>query len=419
MGTSTCAARARESAAAQPAGVSPRGSLEAWMLQSLLRTAGEPAIEIQLGNGARVSVPETTPIASMRIADRGTLLRILRNPQIGVGDAYSDGGLEIDGDLVEFMQEVYRAAARAGSHDSLAQRVSGWLPRHYRHSLTSSRDNAQHHYDLGNDFYSLWLGETMAYTCAYYPTVDATLDQAQTAKMDYVCRKLRLRGGDSVVEAGCGWGSLALYMASRYGTRVTAFNVSTEQLAFARERCKTLGLESRVDFIEDDYRNISGRYDVFVSVGMLEHVGPEHYAGLGRLALESLADDGRGLIHSIGRNQAEPTHPWIERRIFPGSYIPSLGEMMNIFEPWKLSVLDVENLRRHYALTLRDWLRRYEAAVDKVRAMFDERFVRMWRLYLSGAIAAFESGELQLFQVLFTKPQNNQVPLTRDYLYRP
>jgi cyclopropane-fatty-acyl-phospholipid synthase len=389
------------------------------MLRVVLRAAGEPAIEIRLGDGVPVSVPGVVPIASMCIADRVTLLRILRNPQIEVGDAFSMGSVKIDGDLIEFMKEVYRAGASAAPHDALGQRLGGWLSRHNRHSLAASRDNAQHHYDLGNEFYALWLGETMAYTCAYYPAVDATLDQAQIAKMDHLCRKLRLQPGDTVVEAGCGWGSLALHMASCYGARVSAFNVSREQLVFARERCKALGLESQVDFIEDDYRNIDGRYDAFVSVGMLEHLGPEHYAELGRVANESLDGNGRGLIHSIGRNQPERTQPWIERRIFPGSHIPSLGEMMGVFEPWKLSVLDVENLRWHYALTLRDWLRRYEGAIGQVRAMFDERFVRMWRLYLSGSIAAFEAGEMQLFQVLFAKPRNNQVPLTREYLYRP
>jgi cyclopropane-fatty-acyl-phospholipid synthase len=388
------------------------------MLRRVLRSAGNPAVEIRLGNGVRVKPAGVAPVASMQIADRATLLHILRNPQIEVGDAYSNGRVTIDGDLVRFMKEVYRASASAGSHGSPGQRLSGWLSRYNRHSLASSRDNARYHYDLGNEFYSLWLGETMAYTCAYYPTVDATLDHAQTAKMDHVCHKLRLHPGDTVVEAGCGWGSLALHMARRYGARVSAFNVSKQQLAFARERCNALGLESRVEFIEDDYRNIGGRYDAFVSVGMLEHVGPEHYAELGRVANKSLGDNGRGLIHSIGRNQPEPTQPWIARRIFPGSYIPSLGEMMGIFEPWKLSVLDVENLRWHYALTLRDWLRRFEAAVGEVRAMFDERFVRMWRLYLNGSIAAFECGEMQLFQVLFAKAQNNQVPLTREYLYR-
>ena len=178
------------------------------------------------------------------------------------------------------------------------------------------------------------------------------------------------------------------------------------------------GLQNRVEFIEDDYRNITGRYDVFASIGMLEHVSPENYPELGRVARRSLTADGRGLIHSIGRNRPEPLHPWIERRIFPGAYPPSLGEMMGIFEPWNLSVLDVENLRLHYALTLRHWLERYEAALDKVRAMsFDENFVRMWRLYLAGSIAAFETGVMQLFQVLFTTHENNRIPLTREFMY--
>jgi cyclopropane-fatty-acyl-phospholipid synthase len=150
---------------------------------------------------------------------------------------------------------------------------------------------------------------------------------------------------------------------------------------------------------------------------MLEHVGKENYPELGRVARRVLAPEGRGLIHSIGRNYPAPLQPWIERRIFPGAYPPSLGEMMQIFEPADLSVLDVENIRLHYALTLREWLARYEAAVDKVRSMFDELFVRMWRLYLAGSVAAFESGTLQLFQVLFTTPQNNRIPLTREYIY--
>jgi cyclopropane-fatty-acyl-phospholipid synthase len=281
-----------------------------------------------------------------------------------------------------------------------------------------SRQNIRRHYDLGNDFYALWLGETMAYTCAYYPTAQATLEQAQVAKMDHVCRKLRLSAADSVVEAGCGWGSLALHIAGRYGAKVRAFNISKEQLEFARRRAREQGMESRVEFIEDDYRNISGSYDAFVSVGMLEHVGRENYPELGRVAKRALTAEGRGLIHSIGRNRPESFHAWIEQRIFPGAYPPSIGEMMQIFEPSSLSVLDVENLRLHYAQTLRDWLERYEAALESVRAMhYDESFVRMWRLYLAGSIAGFEMGSMQLFQVLFTKQENNSIPLTREFMY--
>jgi cyclopropane-fatty-acyl-phospholipid synthase len=235
--------------------------------------------------------------------------------------------------------------------------------------------------------------------------------------MDHICRKLRLQAGDTVVEAGCGWGSLALHMAGRYGARVRAFNISGQQIQYARARAREQGLEQQVEFIEDDYRNISGSYDVFASVGMLEHVGRENYAELGRVARRSLNAQGRGLIHSIGRNRPAPLNPWIERRIFPGAYAPSLGEMMQIFEPSSLSVLDVENIRLHYALTLREWLARYEAALGKVRTMFDEFFVRMWRLYLAGSIAAFETGTLQLFQVLFTTEENNRIPLTREFIY--
>jgi len=387
------------------------------MLRWLLAVVGNPAIEFALWNGERIASPGVQPQIRVRIADRGTLLGIVGDPQIRFGDAYSAGRIEIEGDLVEFLCVMYRAAQRGGAAGTMARRIARWAHRPRRNSLAGSRDNIHHHYDIGNEFYALWLGETMAYTCAYYPTAAASLEQAQTAKMDHVCRKMRLQAGDSVVEAGCGWGSLALHMASRYGVRVRAFNISKEQLAFARERAQRLGLQGQVEFVEDDYRNVSGQYDAFVSVGMLEHVGRDHYAELGRVVRRSLGSNGRGLIHSIGRNRPAPLHPWIERRIFPGAYAPTLGEMMQIFEPSHLSVLDVENIRLHYALTLRHWLQNYEARLAEVRGRFDETFVRMWRLYLAGSIAAFETGTLQLFQVTFATRENNDIPLTRDHLY--
>jgi cyclopropane-fatty-acyl-phospholipid synthase len=237
--------------------------------------------------------------------------------------------------------------------------------------------------------------------------------------MDHVCRKLRLRSGESVVEAGCGWGTLALHMARHYGVKVRAFNISREQVSYARERAAREGLAGQVEYVLEDYRNISGRYDAFVSVGMLEHVGVDNYRQLGDVAQRALQGRGRGLIHSIGRNAPASLQPWIEKRIFPGAYPPSLSEMMAIFEPWSLSVLDVENLRLHYAQTLRDWLARYEEAAGRVREMFDERFVRMWRLYLAGSVAGFTTGTLQLFQVLFAPGESNDVPMTRAHLYQP
>jgi cyclopropane-fatty-acyl-phospholipid synthase len=395
-----------------------RRSVEGRLLSRLLNYLGNPPLEFALWTGERVRPAiAADPVAVLQIADRKTLYGLAADPQVRFGDSYSEGRIAVEGDLVQVLEAVYRAAAASQPRFSIVRRAVELMRRRRVNTLRGSRDNIHHHYDIGNEFYQLWLGKTMAYTCAYYPTPTAALDEAQVAKMDHVCRKLRLKPGESVVEAGCGWGSLGLHMAQKYGVKVRAFNISHEQIAFARERAKREGFGSQVEYVEDDYRNISGKYDAFVSVGMLEHVGVEHYEGLGRVIQRCLGNVGRGLIHSIGRNYPAPMHPWIEKRIFPGAYPPALSEMTRIFEPWNLSVLDVENIRLHYARTLRHWMELYEGASDRVAGMFDEKFVRMWRLYLAGSIAAFTTGTLQLFQVLFAPGVSNNVPWTRDYIY--
>lgn len=391
-------------------------SVEGRLLVRLLEYLGNPPLEFTLWTGERIAPAGSQPVARVQVSSRATLLGILADPQVRFPDAYSEGRLEIEGDLVQLLETVYHAG-RGGPQPSTLQRLVEHLRRPHVNTLSGSRENIHHHYDISNEFYSLWLGETMAYTCAYYPTSTATLDEAQTAKMHHVCRKLRLRAGESVVEAGCGWGTLATHMAQHYGVKVRAFNISREQVAYARARAARLGLSSQVEYVEDDYRNISGRYDAFVSVGMLEHVGVHNYAALGKVIARSLDSHGRGFIHSIGRNRPAPLQPWIEKRIFPGAYPPSLAEMMRIFEPIDYSVLDVENLRLHYAQTLRHWLALFEAASGRVREMFDEKFVRMWRMYLAGSVAGFTTGALQLFQVVFAPRDNNDVPMTREHLY--
>jgi cyclopropane-fatty-acyl-phospholipid synthase len=389
-----------------------------WLLTRLSSVLGHPPVDFAIQGGAQLTRGGASSVARVTFASRATLLGIVADPWLRFGDAYSDGDVVVDGDLVTLLETVYRASGMGGKGKTASTLRRALAARH-RNTLAGSRDNIHHHYDIGNDFYSLWLGDTMAYTCAYYPTPDATLDAAQVAKMDHVCRKVRLKSGESVVEAGCGWGVLAVHMARRYGVRVRAFNISHEQVAYARERAAREGLAGRVEYIEDDYRNISGSYDAFVSVGMLEHVGPANYEALGDVARRAIGEHGRGLIHSIGRNRPAQLQPWIEKRIFPGAYPPALSEMSRIFEPWDLSVLDVENLRLHYAQTLRHWLANYELASERVRAMFDERFVRMWRLYLAGSVAAFTTGTLQLFQVVFAPKANNDIPWTRAHLYAP
>lgn len=390
---------------------------DSWLAKLILHYAGNPRISITLWNGETFYSGQGAPIARMKLRDRKTLLDLVRSPHVATGDGYSAGTIEIIGDLSEFLVEAYRGQARRGWHVSFADKLwpSGKRLRH--NTRSRARDNIHHHYDLGNEFYRLWLDERMVYTCAYYEHPDATLEEAQLAKMDHVCRKLELKPGQTVVDAGCGWGALALHMAQHYGVTVKAYNISHQQIMFAREWAERIGLSDRVEFIEDDYRNITGEFDIFVSVGMLEHVGPERYRQLGAVIKHCLKKSGRGLIHTIGRQNPRPINPWIAKRIFPGGHPPTLSEMSPVFEPYDFSILDVENLRLHYAKTCREWLERFEQHTDEVADMFDEELVRAWRLYLAGSAVAFEVGTLQLFQVVFAPPGNNDVPWTREHLH--
>jgi cyclopropane-fatty-acyl-phospholipid synthase len=391
-------------------------ALEKELLRKTLDLIGFLPVCLVLWDGQEVA-PSTVPlVARILVRDRDALLRLIANPDLQFGEMYSAGRIEVEGSLLEVVEALYRARSNTAP-GGLRRALLSWVNRPRPNSLLHAPENIHHHYDIGNDFYRLWLDEQMIYTCAYFPDAAATLEQAQVAKMDHVCRKLGLKPGDRVVEAGCGWGALALHMARHYGVQVRAYNIAKEQLAYGRERARREGLDARVEYIEEDFREIEAKCDAFVSVGMLEHVGVAHYQALGAVIDRCLVANGRGLIHSIGMNRPSPLNPWIERHIFPGACPPSLGEMMRIFEPANFSILDVENLRLHYARTLEHWLRRFETAVPQVTDMFGVSFVRRWRLYLAGSLGAFSTGELQLFQVAFARAGNNAIPWTRDYLY--
>src|SRR3984957_19855807 len=389
-----------------------------WLLSRILQATGSAPVRLLVKGGADVSPSGAAPVATMVIQDRRTLAGVLRHPAMGFGDAYMDGRIEVEGDLVRFLEAVYQAMECSSPVGKWYSRVaSKWMDVLQDNSPNGSRTNIHRHYDLGNDFYKLWLDDQLLYTCAYFPTPPPTLEHAQIAKMDHVCRKLRLQPGETVVEAGCGWGALALHMAREYGVSVKAYNVSREQIAFARERARVEGLSDRVEYVEDDYRSISGKFDAFVSVGMLEHVGLDHFREISEIIHRSIGDTGRGLLHFIGRNYPAVFSRWIRKHIFPGGFVPSLRESLNVLEPKNYSVLDVENLRLHYAATLEHWLERFENSRQQVTAMYDSRFVRAWRLYLAGSIAAFRGGHLQLFQIVFTGSQREPIFWTRDPLY--
>jgi cyclopropane-fatty-acyl-phospholipid synthase len=390
----------------------PLKRLDHHLFALLRRFLEHVAVRLRFWDGTELPPASGPAAATVTIRDRPTLVRLLWDPEMHFGEAYGSGRLQVEGDLLGFLESLYASWTETpGGRFRLA------ATRRIRSG--SSRDDVHHHYDLGNDFYRLWLDRQLVYTCAYFPSPGTSLEDAQVAKLDLVCRKLALSPGERVIEVGCGWGALALHMARRYGVTVKAYNISREQIRYAREQAEAAGLAGRVEFIEDDFRQARGPADAFVSIGMVEHAGRRRYRDLGDVIDRCLdPQHGRGLLHFIGRTSPRPLNAWIRRRIFPGAYPPTLAEVTDdVLAPFELSVLDVENLRLHYAKTLEHWRLRFEEAADAVAHMFEESFVRTWRLYLAGSEAAFVTGYLQLYQVTFARGRDNRIPWTRAALY--
>ncbi len=390
--------------------------IEQRLFEQLFHSIGPAPIRFVLPDGKEASPAGKSPVGTVFIHDNRTLAKLIIDPEMAFGEAYVEGRVHVEGDLVRLLEEVYQSMGTSpeGKYERLTSKLLNWWQAN---TPNGSRNNIHHHYDLGNDFYKLWLDPQMIYTCAYFASPDATLEEAQEVKLDYICRKLQLRPGETVVEAGCGWGALAMHMAQHYGVTVKAFNISREQVLFARRAAEERGLSDQVEFIEDDYRSISQRCDAFVSVGMLEHVDPKRFVDFGEVIYRAIGDKGRGLLHFVGRSHAGNFSRWIRKRIFPGAHAPSLAEAMNILQPRHYAVLDVENLRPHYARTLEHWLDRFEASSPRVIEMYGAWFQRAWRLYLAGSIAGFRAGTLQLFQITFAGAKRHSNSWTRAPLY--
>jgi len=360
------------------------------------------------------------PLVTVRLHNRSLHRRLALNPYLYIGEAYMDGTLTVEqGTLYEFLSICARNIDH-GFNQPLKRALSGAARvlrhLHQHNPARRARANVAHHYDLSDQLYDLFLDSDRQYSCGYFDGDHHDIERAQNDKKRHLAAKLLLRPGQRVLDIGSGWGGLALYLAEAGGCEVLGITLSEEQLKVSRRRAERLGLADRVRFELRDYRELNGRFDRIVSVGMFEHVGvkhyPEYFAQIGAL----LEDDGVAVLHSIGRMDGPgATNEWIRKYIFPGGYSPALSEVLPVPERLGLWVTDIEILRLHYAETLRCWHRRFQANREEIARLYDERFCRMWEFYLVGSELAFRYMGHMVFQMQIARRQD-AVPLTRDYI---
>jgi len=349
---------------------------------------------------------------------RESLRRLICDIPLGFGEGYMHGDIEVEGDLRQVFKvgEWFERYSRS-KNLSLMQLVKRTFLE--RNSRRADRRSIAHHYDIGNDFYRLWLDLQMIYSCAFFQNESDSLEQAQVQKIDLCCRKLQLQQGDDLLDIGCGWGGLLLHAAKHYGVRGLGITLSEEQLEYGKQRIEREGLSDSVKLEYLDYRDLpdlNQSFDKIVSVGMFEHVGRANMGIFMESARKVLRSGGLFLLHTIGKMNDEPANSWIRKYIFPGSYCPDLASIIKNATDFGLNFIDCENMRVHYGKTLDNWRARFEENEGHIREMFDERFIRMWRLYLAGCSAQFWLGTLHLFQLLFSESVRNDLPLTRDWM---
>jgi cyclopropane-fatty-acyl-phospholipid synthase len=389
-----------------------------YFLRRLIRT-GALKVVGPTGEATTVGDGSGDPCV-VQIADTAAELRLMRDPELAVGELFVDGRLKmLQGDIYDLLEVGMRnlALATAPRWLKLMQATRTALRRlSQRNGGETSRRNVAHHYDLSGNLYSLFLDSDRQYSCAYFEKPDDTLEDAQLAKKRHIAAKLAISADDRVLDIGCGWGGLGLYLAKHCDARVTGVTLSSEQLGVARGRAEELRLSERAAFLFQDYRGVQGSFDRIVSVGMFEHVGVGYYDAYFRKIADLLADDGVALVHTIGRTDGPgATNPWIAKYIFPGGYIPAMSEVLAAVQRADLTVSDVEVLRLHYAETLKAWRERFLARREEALALYDERFARLWEFYLAGSEVGFRLGYHAVFQFQLVK-RVDALPITRDYI---
>ena len=382
---------------------------------------GDLTVRDWRGNVTRHGDGTGVPV-TMTVHDSATARRLFLNPYLALGEAYMDGRLTVDaGDIARLLEIL-------GENMGLHPVADHWLHRAWRLGRSSmrralqynpvgrARRNAAHHYDLSGELYGLFLDTDRQYSCAYFEHDNDSLERAQEQKKRHIAAKLLIEPGMRVLDIGCGWGGMALYLAQECGAEVVGLTLSGEQAAYARKRVADAGLESRIDIRLQDYRDVEGSFDRIVSVGMFEHVGINHYQTYFNHVRNLLTPSGVALIHSIGRADGPGvTNPWIAKYIFPGGYTPAVSEVTPHVERAGLTLTDMEIWRLHYAKTLALWRARFLNARDRAAAIYDERFCRMWEFYLAGSEMAFRFGGHIVMQLQLS-PDQGAVPLTRDYI---
>ncbi len=389
------------------------------LLERTVRTGNLTVIDAQ-GNTARFG-DGTGKAVTVRLLDRRLEWELAIDPMLRLGEAYMDGRLRMESGRIYDLLDVTLQNLKGRNWPRIFTLLNGarYLTRRVQqfNPIFRAKRNAQRHYDVDDAIYALFLDADRQYSCAYFETGEEDIDTAQLAKKRHIAAKLYLKDGQKILDIGSGWGGLGLYLAQLADVRVKGITLSNNQYAYARKRAKAVGLDDKVSFALEDYRQLKGTFDRIVSVGMFEHVGVGHYDTFFQVVADRLADDGVALLHTIGRADVPAvTNPFIAKYIFPGGYIPAMSEILPAIERAGLMVTDIEVLRLHYAETLRRWRERFLARWDDAVRLKGERFCRMWEFYLAGSETAFRHENLVVFQIQMVKDQE-ALPLTRDYLF--
>jgi cyclopropane-fatty-acyl-phospholipid synthase len=396
-----------------------------WLLDKMLASyvkKGELTLIDHKGEVRRYGRPDPDYGAvTVRFADGGVWRAIARDPGLGAAEAYMNGRLIIEAgdmlDLANIIRGSHKWEDSKGSNKFLKKQ--GRL----RHMLTqlnwkpASLRNVAHHYDVGNDFYRLFLDADLQYSCGYFTDPANSIEQAQHDKRTHVAAKLMLRPGLKLLDIGCGWGGLALHLARLEDIQVVGITLSKEQLDVARARAAEAGLADRVRFELMDYRDVTGRFDRIASIGMLEHVGQPFYRTYFRKVRDLLAEDGIAVIHTMGRlGGPGTTDKFMQKYIFPGGYLPALSEIIAASEAEKMIMADCETWRLHYVHTIREWYARYRSHEAEIVAMYDERFYRLWQFYLAVSLTMFRDAPMGVYQIQYLR-RRDATPITRDYMF--